>query len=350
MSTDSPPAILTFSHCSNSILNISHRHSPSITLNNHGWLIQTYKDQHTQISFYRIGKARKLESDIQWHCEERVYDSGKCSQISMNDDCLIVEVFQSHSIGQSQCCYRIGFLNLANGTINWEASSEAFASGQHPCVAVNNHGIIVVAFERGLIRKDLFYRVGDFSVADRAISWRQDEAMFLKDCSKPSVSLTDWNTVVFSFTSTTCNSFITGHVNPYQNLGAQSVLDPVPERNRTALILKPISDEESKQRLPEKYRTVVAANRYGHLISVRIISTNVVFYTGRLDHDHTVTVSSLHKSSTHYNSKEEVLSPSIAINASNLVVFTCHTSSSWLLRGTKAVSTSLGHLIPESTS
>ena len=322
-----------------------------------------------------------------WCSEDIQYPSGKFSRIDMNNSGLLVEVFEGP---RAACCYRIGRLNTTTKLLEWPLpkveGAVTFASGHAPCVAVNNRGVVVTAWGRG---EDLYYRVGDVSDAARIV-WRgQGETLLLKRCSQASVTLNDCDTIVFSFTSPTCHSFITAHLTPLTSgsgidsapeLQPQSSSRPesVPESNPRRnsepkpksssrpelepelaslppLVLHHMSAEEreggaggrrGRRATPGGYITAVATNTYGHLVSTKIAGTKVRFYTGRLDHTHNITEATLRSSEERMlNTSYRVLCPTLSMNCSNLVVFSCHIAHGMLGRG-RIVFTSLGQLIP----
>lgn len=341
--TASPLAILNYVNASG-LIRTSDRQCPSIATNDRGWLIQTYKHHKNRTSYYRIGEINEARDNIEWHGEDHQYDSGKSSKICLNDDGLIVEVSESNH--GHRCFYKVGKLNTVDKKIEWMSEQDVFASGENPAVALNSKGIAVVAYEKGRLQKDLYYRVGDMDERNGVINWRNEETKLLSNCWHVSVTLNSKNAVVFSFTSTSCHSFVIGYVNPDHD--SRLTTNAAPESSN-ALIINPISDASTRssgQHLPDKYHTVVGVNNFGHLVSARTIRTNVSFFNGRLGHNHNITESSLRRSGDRLlNTSYNVLSSSISVNGRNSVAFTCHIAHGFLNRQ-KIVFTTLGKLVP----
>ena len=248
-----------------SITDISNAKRPCITINKEGWIIQTYKHSSfsSRLSYYRTGKLSNDGDKLDW--AERVfpYSSGNHSKIQLNDKGIVVEVFQLSC--PKRCLYSLGRLDVGNNEIKRVAAPFAFASGGKPSVALNNKGTVLVTFERGLIRKESYYGVGNVNETNGIISWQIGFIRFCNNCSEISSSLNDHGTVVFSArTYQRSFIFLVGKI----------------ESNRNDIALRTINDPSSRYG-PYSYASV-GLNGAGNIVWIKVQRKRVIVVTGRM--------------------------------------------------------------------
>lgn len=327
-----PPSVLLFTHTS-SITSTTSRQAPSINCNQEGWVIQTYRHHLLRTSYYRVGKLQSREKGIDWTGEEQEYTSGKHSQIILNDRGLVLETFESYSLWR--CWYRVGWLEGEVGTIQWMIGPSIFANGRKPSSTLNERGVVLVTFERGWIRRDAYYRIGDIDNSNGIICWRANEIKLLNRCSDVSPSLNDHGIVILS-ARTYQHSFIilTGTINSNDNtISFRSIPDP-------------------SSRLGSSAYASAALNNHGHLVWVKMRESHVTILTGRQLHTSLLNSSVPSQQGLRINSASllntayRIRHPSVCVSNNNVVIFTCYVKHG-LFGCSKVVFTSIGKLMPE---
>lgn len=160
-----------------------------IALNNGNVVVEVHNTTDSKSLYYRVGKVDG--GKINWG-ESHYYDKGVEPSVAITDDGLVIEVHKSQGLKHT-LWYRVG--NVEGNEIKWRNNDSAdYRSGVHPSVAVTNSGL-VVEVHQSQDHETLWYHVG--KVEGNEIKWENNgESIEYEKGIHPSVAITNDGLVV----------------------------------------------------------------------------------------------------------------------------------------------------------
>lgn len=135
--------------------------TPRVALNNNDIAVEVHNNDLHEVLYCRVG--RLVGDEVTWP-NARSYAEGKKHTrpvVALNDAGVVVEVHEVHEGRGIWPDYGVGQVKEAGGElyVDWSEKRVRGHPGDQPCIAINNHGLVVKVYRSGG-NKLLYYTVG----------------------------------------------------------------------------------------------------------------------------------------------------------------------------------------------
>jgi hypothetical protein len=126
------------------------------------------------LCFFPLCTARGLSQMLTWSPSQR-YDQGEDTSLAAHVSGLVLEIHQSHAIGNRGLWYHVGM--LSGTSVTWGRSqSMGYSEGSWPNFAISKEGYVIFVYSTGQFKSgsDLRYQVGKidpYGSIDQSITW-----------------------------------------------------------------------------------------------------------------------------------------------------------------------------------
>lgn len=157
---------------------------PAVTLNDNGYLIEVHQTDNITSSdlFWNVWSVQNNSVSV---LKETQFASGDSPCVALNNHNMVVAAYANDST-TIRC--RFGKLNTSSNSIDWIDSQDF--NGKNPSIAINNNGLAFITYEDYNSEK-MKYRSASFT--DTAISWSDSHTIGKDDPDgkTPVVAITD---------------------------------------------------------------------------------------------------------------------------------------------------------------
>lgn len=166
MATNISGSALTFT---GSIARQAKGRNPCLCVNDDGMIVELHQPSRSSRLHYHVGKLMD-NFTVRWS-EETDLDDGAYPSVSLNCRNIVVVVYERPLVRKIRC--RVGKLDPVAETIKWFEMVD-LAWGRYPKVVLNNKGQAVIVYEAA-VAYGTFYRTGNVSTDGMSIVWCEEE-------------------------------------------------------------------------------------------------------------------------------------------------------------------------------
>ena len=182
---------------------------PSVAVHSSGLVLDGHRSHIGNALWYRLGELNKTGTGVTWGGSQRLPGVGagglqNWPNVAITREGYVIFVYSLGGIKiDGDLYYVVGKINPngdTNQSITWLTDKIHFDAGFHSSIAINENGVILLAFESGSGGNGLYYRVGHLSNpagGDYTIQWDSGQyGVHYDDGINPHIALNNLNEVV----------------------------------------------------------------------------------------------------------------------------------------------------------
>ena len=166
---------------------------PSVSINDDGIIVEVY--QPFIVSYKILYKVGQLNGEeMKMNEKTRCLDYGCYPKVAINNENRVVEVHEGRVL--RQIYYHIGTIDVNNETVNWYPHVYTLCGGKYPAVAVHGDRV-VITYDGAFGSYTSYYYMGNLTTDGTGIQWERGGANHkLMGATETSVAMNDRNIVV----------------------------------------------------------------------------------------------------------------------------------------------------------
>jgi hypothetical protein len=167
---------------------------PSVSINDDGIIVEVYQPFIVSSEIhYKVGRLSGEEMKMSE--ETRRLDYGRYPKVAINNRNRVIEVHEGTVY--RKICYNVGEIDNVRNKITWYPRVYTLCRGKYPAVAVHGDRV-VITYDRAYGSYTSYYSMGNFTTDGNGIQWEPENAKNhkLMAATETSVAMNERNIVV----------------------------------------------------------------------------------------------------------------------------------------------------------